>query len=85
MRNIRFTYHIGFFSYDKQSNTLQGYEKDLYYFDYVECFPNCRSKFFITNPETGNFRRFILFKEFPTKYIFKSEDGILCRIIKQRL
>jgi hypothetical protein len=83
MKNTRFTYHIGFFSYDKPSNTLQGYEKDLYYFDYVQCFPNGRSKFFITNPKTGGFRRFIFHKEFSDKYIFKSEDGILCRIIKK--
>ena len=79
---MKHIYHIGFFSYDKVSNTLQGYEKDLHVPGYQECFPNGRTKFFITNPSTGNFRRFILHREMPSKLLFKSEDGIFCRIIK---
>jgi len=81
---MKYYYHIGFFSYDKSNNTLQGYEKELHIPGYQECFPNGRSKFFIINPKTGNFRRFILFREMPFKLLFKSEDGILCKIIKNQ-
>lgn len=80
---MKYCYHIGFFSYDKLKNTLHGYEKELHVTTYQECFPNGRSKFFIINPKTGGFRRFILFREMPSKLLFKSEDGILCKIIKK--
>ena len=60
-----------------------------------EAFPNQKQQFFIDNPKTGGFRRFRFVKEniiettdgesqqmyyLYTEWLFKSEDGIECRI-----
>lgn len=45
-------------------------------------FPNKGKQFFIKNTKTGNFRRFRLKTENNYRFIFESEDNILCRVDK---
>jgi hypothetical protein len=85
-------YDILDFKWDTMSNTLRGDANKLYDIScghyYQIPFPNQRAKFNIKNKRSGGFRRFIYHREYPLSktecvWIFKSEDGIYCEIIKK--
>lgn len=85
-------YSIYNFDWDTDRRTLNGKEHLLYpidspYFCQLP-FPNGRGKFYIKNEESGGFRRFIYYREYlltedEVVWVFKSEDDILCEIIKK--
>jgi hypothetical protein len=77
-----YSYNVNQFDWKKEENTFYGDALKLWPTNdvYYHSFPNGRKAFFIANPKTNNFRRFIFKKE--SKYLeFSSEDGILCKII----
>jgi hypothetical protein len=81
---MKYTYHIGFFTYNKVCRTLYANETDLYIPNHNECFPNGPHQFFIYNRKTQQFRRFRLYSQNEDYFAFKSEDDINCRIKKEK-
>jgi hypothetical protein len=85
MKNI--IYDIYSFWWNGRTKTFVGEEPMLYPVNdvgyYKIPFPNQRKQFFIKNPKTSGFRRFRFKTETETSWIFESEDGIYCKIIKE--
>jgi hypothetical protein len=89
-------YDINDFRWSKQNNSFYAEASYLYPLgDYQSAFPNGKSKFYIKNFKTNDFRSFIFQEENTTYNIldqeedytieetiwtYKSEDGILCQI-----
>jgi len=95
MRDI--FYDINDFRWSKSDNSFYAEAPYLNAIggDYTYAFPSGKSKFYIKNFKTNNFRQFIFQEENTSYYIldqeedytleetiwtFKSEDGILCQI-----
>lgn len=88
-----YRYHIRQFNWNKDTNCFYA---EACFLECVmpggdihpEAFPNQKQQFYIDNPKTGGFRRFRFEREIKgdiggfsyTEWLFKSEDGIECRI-----
>jgi hypothetical protein len=81
---MEFRYDIEKFKWDDRVGEFVAYMEDLTYPGYIPFFPNRGRQFFICNKKTNNFRRFRLVLEDDKFYWFKSEDGIGCRVIKEK-
>ena len=88
-----YRYHIRQFTWKKEHNCFYAEAPHLECVlstgeFHPEAFPNMKGEFYIDNPKTGGFRRFRFVKEIKgdiggfsyTEWVFKSEDGIECRI-----
>jgi hypothetical protein len=89
-------YDINDFRWSKENNSFYAEAPYLYSLGDHKCaFPNGKSKFYIKNFKTNDFRLFVFQEENTTHYIldqeedytieetiwsYKSEDGILCQI-----
>ena len=87
-------YDMGYFKWYNRENSFYADAWNLYAVDeahehLTEPFPSGRSQFIIRNLETDGFRRFTFERELvideenfsATEWVFKSEDGILCKIL----
>ena len=89
----KFVYDLSDFRWDKETQTL--YAKECNLLPIRNCinlmyFPNNGQKFYIANPKTKEFRRFILEKETDKYYYFKFNTcgtfpTIYCTIRKQHI
>jgi hypothetical protein len=92
---MEYKYHIDQFSWNKDENTFfaEACFLDCQMPDgniHPEAFPNMKKQFFIVNTNTGGFRRFRFVEEIVSEFeetqftqiewVFKSEDGIKCKI-----
>ena len=92
---MEYKYHIDQFSWNKDENTFfaEACFLDCQMPDgniHPEAFPNMKKQFFIVNTDTGGFRRFRFVEEIVSEFeetqftqiewVFKSEDGIKCKI-----
>jgi len=90
---MEYRYHIKQFNWNKDTNCFYAEAPNLECVlpggeFHPEAFPNMKGEFYIDNPKTGGFRRFRFLKEIKgdiggfsyTEWVFKSEDGIECRI-----
>lgn len=88
-----YRYHIRQFVWNNDMNSFYGEAPHLESVMpdgniHPEAFPNQKGQFFIDNPKTGGFRRFRYVRDIVgnisgqnfTEWLFKSEDGIECRI-----
>lgn len=79
-----FWYNIEQFEYNRENKVLCAEESHLLHYGCVVTFPNQGRQFFVINKNTNNFRRFRLKHDEKEKWIFESEDNIIC-IVKKEL
>ena len=90
---MEYRYDVLQFRWNKDTNAFYADAWDLVAWlpdgsTHPEAFPNMKGEFYIDNTKTGGFRRFRFVKEIKgdiggfnyTEWVFKSEDGIECRI-----
>lgn len=82
--NMEYRYDIEQFEWNPITKEFSGYMEDLHYSQFIEPWPNQAKQFFIVNHRTRDFRRFRLIRDNNIEYVFESEDGIQCRIIKNK-
>jgi hypothetical protein len=89
----KYVYDLREFHWDKETQTLSAKECNLFPIRNCPnpvCFPNNGQKFYIANPKTKQFRRFVLEKETDKYYYFKFNKAgtfpaVYCMIKKQAI
>lgn len=75
-------YDIDQFDWDEEEKVFRGDARYIIYPGSIVPFPNQGKQFFVKNKKTEGFRRFRLWKDNKTEWIFESEDKIKCIIKK---